>query len=44
MALKAAADVNQVAANVNLGVKTEGHHGREKVCGRQTFDKEYGLI
>ena len=42
MALKAAVDINQAAANVNLGAY-EGHHGREKVCKghcrHQTFDK-----
>ena len=49
MALKATADVNQAAANVNLGVKafTDMKKVREGHRRRQTFeinfDKECGL-
>ena len=46
MALKAAADVNQAAENVNLGDKEKGrvcekvHKGHRR---HQTFNKEWGL-
>ena len=46
MALKAAADVNQAAENVNLGDKEKGrvcekvHKGHRQ---HQTFNKEWGL-
>ena len=45
MGLKAAADVNQAAANVNLGLKAimdvKGHRGRQTF--EINFDKECGL-